>query len=150
MSTISPTLIWTGRSVPRHYGNYIWNAPDREYEQDKQVNVVMTEFVRGSKLTTVLAGLSDASEGEISIMTTKLYKSLDAIHDLGIIHRHVSPRKCLVRKRSKQPVWIDFRFSGSFDKADEEFVLQLKDQDITKVTDMMEEVYARKDGLTLE
>jgi hypothetical protein len=91
----------------------------------------MTEYVRGTPLPTILDG---RSTGEIDALLPRLYTSLDEMHRLGVVHRCVIPRKCIIRKKTGDPAWHGFMHSEILDGALNEY---LKDADIDNVSDFL-------------
>jgi serine/threonine protein kinase len=128
-----------GKAVPVHYGNYQVSFPDREFERDKVVNVIMMEYVRGSKLSDQISNLASWSDTKIDALLQQLYESLDQIHALSVVHCDVCPENVIIRKRG-DPAWIDWTSSTTLDEYPTDMHEALKGLDIDSVTDFVDEV----------
>src|SRR5439155_16276073 len=95
------------KAVPFHYGNYQTSFPDREFDRDKAVNVIMMEYVRGSKIVDQISSLASWPDEKIDALVQQLYQSLDQVHRLSIVHLDVRPENVIIRKRG-DPAWIDW------------------------------------------
>ena len=127
-----------GTYVPIHYGNYQAAFPERELERDKVVNVIMMEYVQGSKLSNKISDISSWTDDEIDALLQQLYQSLDQIHALSVVHRDVRPDNVIIRKHG-DPTWIDWTSSITLHEYPQRWREDMKERDIDMVGDFMEE-----------
>ena len=66
---------------------------------------------RGTPLSTVILG-AKLDVGEQLVLASRLAKTLDAIHRLGVVHRDINPGNILLVEGTMEPILIDFHLAS--------------------------------------
>ncbi|MBR2042590.1 MAG: leucine-rich repeat protein [Oscillospiraceae bacterium] len=81
-------------------------------EEDEGTAVVLEEFVMGDTLYDILCG-GILSEEDAEKIILQLCRSLEKLHELGIVHRDIKPENVIIR--GDEAVLIDFDASRTVD-----------------------------------
>ena len=96
-----------------------WRLPGivavKDYFQENKTAYIVMEFVQGSTLKEILKNASDGRfpAEQIFQMMCPVMKSLDKVHEAGLIHRDISPDNLMV-DREGQVMLIDFGAARDF------------------------------------
>ncbi len=96
-----------------------WRLPGivavKDYFQENKTAYIVMEFVQGSTLKEILKNASDGRlpAEQIFQMMRPVMKSLDKVHEAGLIHRDISPDNLMV-DREGQVMLIDFGAARDF------------------------------------
>jgi RIO-like serine/threonine protein kinase len=122
--------------IPRFYGCYVTDFPDRDLVEDQCVNVVVLEYIRGVNLSQGVSNAANKSIAELEKLVEDVYSSLDGIHKHSVTHGFALPRKCIIKKNGKA-VWTDFTNSHFPDsKKNSEESQGNENADLTHVTEL--------------
>ena len=101
------------------------------------MNVIMMEYVRGSKIVDQISTLASWPDEKIDALVQQLYQSLDQVHRLSIVHLDVRPENVIIRKRG-DPAWIDWTSSTTLDEYPPDWQEDMKERDIDMVSDFVD------------
>ena len=97
-----------GKSIPSCYGAFVITFPNREFEEDREVFVLLMDYIKGSCLrpTTIKnMKLSDAEKREISESVLQILKD---IKDRGFLWPTVTNTNFIRSDLTKKVFAVDF------------------------------------------
>ena len=131
-----------GSVLPKLLGVFnVLESPTRELEEDRSVNVIVDEYIKGPSLEELMPDLKYHDPKYVNTLLKNVYGALDSIHELGVVHQNCHPAKFILKKgwiegKSVKSVGIiDFTKSERQENCEKDLAEKLKDRDIGDVTD---------------